>query len=121
MKDKIKYDLWTKFLKDYEEYFKSDSEIWYQKFDELKKYIRDENKFPNIKTKLGAWINTQNDNYKNKMIFIKKRIFCIRMNFGIITISQNLSRHQNLHHPNLRQLYARRHCRLNRTRQLQLL
>jgi hypothetical protein len=74
MKDKIKYDLWTKFLKDYEEYFKSDSEIWYQKFDELKKYIRDENKFPNIKTKLGAWINTQNDNYKNKKQSMKDEI-----------------------------------------------
>jgi superfamily II DNA or RNA helicase len=66
MNDEKKYNLWKQFLKDYEEYFKSNDEIWYEKIYELQKYIDENNKTPNMKTPLGAWINTQNNNYKHK-------------------------------------------------------
>jgi superfamily II DNA or RNA helicase len=72
MLDTIKYDLWTQFLKDYKEYFKSNDEIWYEIFEEVKKFIDEREIRPNIKskndneTKLCMWISNQSKNYKTK-------------------------------------------------------
>jgi superfamily II DNA or RNA helicase len=80
MKDVEKYNLWTQFLKDYEEYLKSNDDIWYEKFDELKRFIDENNKRPSKTSKndsekqLGNWINTQNDNYKTKNYVMKDEI-----------------------------------------------
>jgi len=42
----------------------SDEDIWYDKFNELKKYIDDNNKLPSFKSKLSRWLKKQKINYK---------------------------------------------------------
>ena len=64
MKDKIRYSLWTEFLEEYKEIFKSDDELWYEKFDELKKFINENKKKPD--GKLGHWFSDHNKYYKKK-------------------------------------------------------
>jgi hypothetical protein len=69
------YDQWTKFINDnkYKKYFRSDDDEWNDKFDQLKKYIDDNDKRPpshdkdvNIKA-LGMWMAHQQNNYNKKM------------------------------------------------------
>jgi superfamily II DNA or RNA helicase len=72
MKDETKYNVWTKFLEEFKEYFKSDDDIWYETFDKLKTFINENNKRPSDKSKnksekkLGKWLNHQISNYKQK-------------------------------------------------------
>jgi hypothetical protein len=74
MKGKIpeteRYNLWTKFFEEYKNYFKTIDEIWYEKFEEVKMFINNNNKKPsessNNEKHLYSWINEQNKNYKTK-------------------------------------------------------
>ena len=69
------YDKWKEFIysETYSEYFLSDVKKWNIKLDELKSYINQNDALPykmdkNNKIKfLGAWINTQENNYKKKI------------------------------------------------------
>jgi len=72
MKVITKYDLWTVFLEEYKEYFKSDNEVWYETFTQVKTFMNENKKRPSqisknpIEKRLGSWIYTQQKNYKNK-------------------------------------------------------
>ena len=72
MKNEVKYNLWTHFLEEYKEYFKSDNEIWYENFHNLKTFISTNKKRPvtksknEIEKKNGCWLTNQNKNYKDK-------------------------------------------------------
>ena len=68
MKNENRYNLWTNFLEEYNEYFKSDNELWYEKFDELKKFINKNKKRPTESDNkmLNAWLSNQITYYKNK-------------------------------------------------------
>jgi len=75
------YTIWTEFItsEKYEKYFLSNEEQWNNKFNDLKKYIDENNKIPsqqnrneNIKV-LGAWFYNQIQNYKNKKKIMKKQ------------------------------------------------
>jgi superfamily II DNA or RNA helicase len=72
MKNKEIYNNWTRFTEEYKEYLLSNEELWYQKFDQLKIYIKENNKLPsrcnkdnNIK-KLEGWLYKQKKNYNTK-------------------------------------------------------
>jgi ribosomal RNA-processing protein 8 len=69
MKDETRYNLWTNFLEEYKEYFKSNYEIWYEKFDELKNFMNKNKKRPtkNNNKSLNQWLNLQIKNYKKKI------------------------------------------------------
>jgi superfamily II DNA or RNA helicase len=73
MKDETRYNLWSQFLEEYEEYFVSDQEKWSQKFKKTKTFIILNKKKPSTKSKnieekqLGQWIGQQQNNYKNKI------------------------------------------------------
>jgi ribosomal RNA-processing protein 8 len=77
MSDETKYNLWTKFLETYKIHFKTDEEIWYENFEELKKFIHLNQKKPSTISKnetekqLGTWDSSQRDNYKNKTYSMK--------------------------------------------------
>jgi superfamily II DNA or RNA helicase len=72
MKNRLRYDLWEQFLKDYKEYFVSDDEVWFKRFEELKLFIDVNKERPNTCSKnlnekqLGGWLSTQIKEYKNK-------------------------------------------------------
>jgi rhamnose utilization protein RhaD (predicted bifunctional aldolase and dehydrogenase) len=79
MKNKEIKKEWEKFTNKYEEYFKSNEEMWYETLNECKKYI-DENhrrpsksdKNPEIK-KIGSWIQTQMTNYSKGIKIMKNK------------------------------------------------
>ncbi len=79
MKNIVMYNKWTK-LKEKNKYlFLSDSEKWNNKYNELTKYIKNNNKMPSgtsedkkIRT-LGRWVETQRQNYKNKKNIMKNK------------------------------------------------
>jgi superfamily II DNA or RNA helicase len=77
MKDQIKYNLWTQFLEEYKEYFKSKHEIWFDKFENLKIFINNTNKKPLICSKnneekiIGQWFSQQQTNYYSKFKSMK--------------------------------------------------
>ena len=68
------YNKYTDFINDnkYKEYFLDNDIIWYNTLEKLKEYIDDNKKRPSRSNKdkeiksLNQWINTQNQNYKNK-------------------------------------------------------
>jgi len=72
MKDNTRYNIWTQFLEDYKEYFVSDQELWFQKFEELKTFIDANNRTPSSSSKtpaelqIGRWLITQKKHYNNK-------------------------------------------------------
>ncbi len=72
MKNKEIYDIWTKFTEEYNIYFQTNEEIWYDAFDKVKKYIGENKKIPpkgdkNEEIKyLGYWIGTQKNSYEKK-------------------------------------------------------
>ena len=78
MKNEEIYNKWTNFMNEYEEYLKSYEDIWYNNFNNLKKYIDDNKKKPSISNKnkeikfLAKWIDTQQQNYKKKKDIIKE-------------------------------------------------
>jgi hypothetical protein len=66
------YNKWTDFINIYKIYFLTNQEIWYFNLEQIKEYIKNNNKKPlhsdinvDIK-KLGSWIHTQKLYYKNK-------------------------------------------------------
>ena len=77
MKDEERYQQWSNFLEEYKEYFKSDDDIWDEKFIQLKEFIDDNKKTPkrgsNDETEkiLGNWFSTQQHNYKRKINCMK--------------------------------------------------
>ena len=66
--------IWSQFLEEYEEYFKSDKEKWNEKMQELKMFININKKRPSTISKItneciiGRWCNHQSSNYKKKRI-----------------------------------------------------
>ena len=72
MKNKIHYNLWSKFLEKYKKYFKDLDEKWNENFENIKQFMDENNKRPIQKSKekeekfLGTWLTTQKKNYKNK-------------------------------------------------------
>ena len=78
MKDAKIYKIWCDFINDdvYKEYFLDNNTIWLNNLEKVRKYIDQNNKRPSmnnndysIKT-LGAWINTQQYNYKSRKYII---------------------------------------------------
>jgi hypothetical protein len=73
MKNDEIYNLWSEFIEEYNDYFKSRKEKWIHNLNKLKKYIDKNKNLPkqystNKKDKkLAYWINTQKYNYKNVM------------------------------------------------------
>lgn len=78
MKKEGMYDMWTDFMNNpkYKPYFISKNNVWKDKLDELKIYIDKYNKLPSESNKdtktLRMWTSTQNKNYKNKTMIMKK-------------------------------------------------
>ena len=72
LKDETKYNLWTAFLEKYKEYFKSDDEIWYEMFEQLKSFMDTNKTRPNSNSKnipekkIGKWITSQQRNYNTR-------------------------------------------------------
>lgn len=72
MKDETRYNLWTQFLEEYQEYFKDNDEKWNETFENVKQFINKKEKRPNKRSnnetekQLGNWIGHQQQNYKNK-------------------------------------------------------
>lgn len=72
MKDEQIYNLWTDFIEKYEQYFKSNEEIWYGTFDKLKRFIDKNNKKPSQlktdedQTKLKKWTDHQEEHYEKR-------------------------------------------------------
>ena len=77
MKNEDIYNKWTNFIDEYEEYFKDNTTIWYNNLEKVKKYIDENYNRPSSTDKnkdiriLASWINTQNQNYKNKIKIMK--------------------------------------------------
>ena len=78
--NKIRYNKWTEFLKENKKYFKTDDETWNENFENLKKFINDNKKIPNINSEnddeitLGQWRYTNNSNYNNKRDGMKDKV-----------------------------------------------
>ena len=79
MKNQEIYDVWTKFVNEYEKYFLSNGENWLNTFENVKKYINANDKLPskhdknnNIKV-MGSWISTQKFNYNKKQCVMKNQ------------------------------------------------
>jgi len=74
MEDENIYNLWTEFINNdkYKKFFEDNDIIWINKFNEVKKYIDENNKRPSQRDKnneikiLGSWISDQQQNYKSK-------------------------------------------------------
>jgi superfamily II DNA or RNA helicase len=74
MKNTIIYNLWTKFITEYKEYFIDKNEEWEVNLVNACRYIDENNKLPsstdkNLKIKsLGCWIGRQKQNLKNNIL-----------------------------------------------------
>jgi hypothetical protein len=72
--------IWNNFLLEFKKYLLNNEEKWYDKFDNLEKYIEENGKLPihkqSEKDSLGLWVTTQNKNYRKKsQIMEKKEIY----------------------------------------------
>jgi superfamily II DNA or RNA helicase len=72
--------IWNNFLLEFKKYLLNNDEKWYDKFDNLEKYIEENGKLPvhkqSEKDSLGLWVITQNKNYKKmSQIMEKKEIY----------------------------------------------
>ncbi len=78
MKDKDIKEIWENFIKEYQEYFLSNEEIWKIKLQQLKLYIDTHKKFPsrkntdNVVKQMAEWFSCQRQKYKNKETIMKK-------------------------------------------------
>ena len=78
MSDKIVYDIWTNFLKEYNNYLKDDDDIWYDNLSELDEYIILHKKRPKKTSlvinekKLANWISHQLQNFNKNTNNMKK-------------------------------------------------
>ena len=79
------YIVFTKFKKEYSEYFMDRYEMWYMKLNELKNYININKEKPSQKNKyikLGKWLSHQQENYKTKKdIMGNKEIYLVFTKF----------------------------------------
>jgi hypothetical protein len=72
MKQKEFYDVWTKFLDEYKEYFVSNADVWFKNLNDVKKYINENEKRPSSSDKnkeiqkLGYWIENNQKKYIKK-------------------------------------------------------
>ena len=79
MKNKDIYDCWTDFINDpkYIDYFQTDIDKWFNKFNRLKTFIITYKKSPSSigsnfeEPLLGQWLSTQRQNYKNNECIMK--------------------------------------------------
>jgi hypothetical protein len=77
MKNDCQYDVWTKFIEEYSEYFVSNEDMWNTNFDKLKAFIEENKKTPTTISRdkdekvLGRWLSTQNKCYKDKTFGMK--------------------------------------------------
>ncbi len=77
MKDQERYNLWTQFLEEYNEYIATNDEIRLQNFEKLKIFIDMNKRKPFQKSKnieekqLGNWLTSQQSNYKKKVHSMK--------------------------------------------------
>jgi len=75
------YEQWKQFINDtkYEEYFKSNKEIWHEKFDKLKSFIDENDKMPTNNSKnlpekeLFTWLHNAITNYNQKRYIMKEK------------------------------------------------
>jgi ribosomal RNA-processing protein 8 len=79
MKDEERYNLWRQFLEDYKEYFVSDNELWFLKFEYSKTFITENKRIPSRvsknqeEKKISEWVGDQQKNYKNKTAGMKDK------------------------------------------------
>jgi hypothetical protein len=72
MRNEDIYSEWTQFINEYQEYFLSNEEIWYNNLNKVKDYINKNKKKPYESDKnkeikqLGCWLNNQQKKYKKK-------------------------------------------------------
>ena len=74
------YEQWEQFINDtkYEEYFKSNKQIWHEKFDKLKSFIDENDKMPTNNSKdlpekeLFTWLRNAITNYNQKRYIMKE-------------------------------------------------
>lgn len=77
MKDSTIKISWEEFILKYQEYFQSNEEKWYNKLNDLEKYIKENNKTPSQSDKnldikkLGQWLCDQKKNYKKENQIMK--------------------------------------------------
>jgi transposase len=77
MKNKDIHNLWQKFVDEYHEYFQSNEELWNENIEKVIEYINRYHKLPSTESanmeikKMGRWIGSQKDNYKNKKYIMK--------------------------------------------------
>ena len=68
---------WENFKEEYAEYVLGGEKLWRFTFEKVKKFINENKNRPNEKSKnpeekkLGAWLSTQNTNYKNNTYIMK--------------------------------------------------
>jgi superfamily II DNA or RNA helicase len=78
MSDKTVYDIWTNFLKEYNNYLKDDSDTWYDNLNEFEEYIILHKKRPKktsldiTEKKLANWISHQIQNFNKNTNNMKK-------------------------------------------------
>ncbi|MBA43224.1 MAG: hypothetical protein CMF62_04335 [Magnetococcales bacterium] len=79
MKNEKIYDVFEKFLEDYSDYFKSNEELWYQNFNNLKNFIDINKRRPNSNSKnkdeknVGNWKSKQISNFRKKQRTMKNQ------------------------------------------------
>jgi len=77
MKDENRRQLWRDFLEEYQDYFISDEEKWYNNFENLKNFIDLHKKRPNSLSKneeeklIGRWLVNQTKNYNDNNFSMK--------------------------------------------------
>ena len=77
MKNKKIKIKWEEFIKEYDDFFKTNEELWNQKLNEVINYIKENNKLPSRHNKndeikfLGMWFSHQKQNYKNNNAIMK--------------------------------------------------
>jgi superfamily II DNA or RNA helicase len=95
MSDKIIYDIWSNFLKEYNIFSKDEDDIWYDNLNELDEYLILHKKRPKktskdiYEKKLGNWIGHQIQNFNKNVNNMKKEN--VRNDF-----QDFLSKHKNI-------------------------
>jgi superfamily II DNA or RNA helicase len=66
----LRYNEWSKFLEKYNKYFLTDDEVWDKTFEELKKFIDDNESRPTMSTnkKLTQWLGDNQKYFKKKIL-----------------------------------------------------
>lgn len=87
------YNKYTEFITEYQEYFLSIEEVWYNNLNKVQNYINENNKLPSQHNKnqeikkLGNWISENKQNYKKKQKIM--RIEDIYNNWGTFINNNN--------------------------------